>query len=151
MSEVCHLRVADLLSDRCQILVVQGKGRKDRYTIFSPKLQEELRTYWRLYRPGEWLFPSPCFPDRPLTRHAVEAAFKQAIQRAGLPDHGGIHSLRHSFATHLLEGGIDVLTLQKLMGHTCLSSTSIYVYVRQERLTAMALDLLNLHERIQKF
>jgi site-specific recombinase XerD len=151
VSEVCHLRVADLLSDRCQILVVQGKGRKDRYTIFSPTLQEELRAYFRLYRPGEWLFPSPCGSHRPLTRNTVEAAFKQAVQRAGLPDHGGIHSLRHSFATHLLEGGIDVLTLQKLMGHACLSSTSIYVYVRQERLTAMALDLLHLHEPIQKF
>lgn len=152
VSEVCHLRVADLLSDRCQIRVVEGKGRKDRYTIFSPKLQEELRAYFRLYRPpGEWLFPSPSIPDRPLTRNAVEAAFKQAVQRAGLPDHGGIHSLRHSFATHLLEAGIDVLTLQKLLGHTCLSSTSIYVYVRQERLTAMALDLLTLREPVQKF
>jgi integrase/recombinase XerD len=151
VSEVCQLRLADLLSDRCQIRVVQGKGGKDRYTIFSPTLQEELRAYYRLYRPGEWLFPSPCYPHRPLTRNAVEAAFKQAVQRAGLPDHSGIHSLRHSFATHLLEGGVDVLTLQKLLGHSCLSSTSIYVYVRQERLTAMALDLLNLHEQIRKF
>jgi len=141
------LRVADLVSDRCQIRVVQAKGRKDRYTIFSPSLQEELRAYWRMYRPVEWLFPSPRFIYRPLTTNAVETAFRHAIQAARLPDHGGVHSLRHSFATHLLEGGVDVLTLQKLLGHSCLSSTAIYVYVRQERLTAMSLDLLNLAKR----
>lgn len=151
VSEVCHLRVADLLSDRCQIHVIQGKGRKDRYTIFSPRLQEELRAYWRLYRPEDWLFPSPCHPERPLTSNAVEAAFRQAIQRAGLPDHGGIHSLRHSFATHMLEAGVDIFTLQKLLGHSSLSSTSIYVYVRPERLTAMALDLLNFQGQHPKF
>jgi len=147
VSEVCHLRVADLLSDRCQIRVVQAKGRKDRYTIFSPSLQEELRAYWRTYRPGEWLFESALGPDRPLTTGAVDQAFRKAVQSAQLPDHGGIHSLRHSFATHMLEGGVDVLTLQKLLGHSCLSSTSIYVYVREERATAMSLDLLNLAKR----
>jgi site-specific recombinase XerD len=147
VSEVCHLRVADLLSDRCQIRVVQAKGRKDRYTIFSPSLQEELRAYWRMYRPVDWLFPSPQYVYRPLTSGAVETAFRNAIQSARLPDHGGIHSLRHSFATHMLEGGIDVLTLRKLLGHSSLSSTAIYVYVRQERLTAMSLDLLNLTKR----
>ena len=144
VSEVCHLRVADLLSDRCQIRVVQAKGRKDRYTIFSPSLQEELRAYYRLYRPVDWLFPSPRHVYRPLTTGAVETAFRHAIQSARLPDHGGIHSLRHSFATHLLEGGVDLFTLRKLLGHSSLSSTAVYVYVRQERLTAMSLDLLNL-------
>jgi site-specific recombinase XerD len=147
VSEVCHLRVADLLSDRCQIRVVQAKGRKDRYTIFSPSLQEELRAYWRLYRPVDWLFPSPRYLYRPLTINAVETAFRHAVQSARLPDHGGFHSLRHSFATHMLEGGVDVLTLRKLLGHSSLASTSIYVYVRQERLTAMSLDLLNLARR----
>lgn len=147
VSEVCHLRVTDLLSDRCQIRLVQAKGRKDRYTIFSPSLQEELRAYWRIYRPADWLFPSPVNAYRPLTMGAVETAFRNAIQSARLPDHGGMHSLRHSFATHMLEGGVDVLTLQRLLGHSCLSSTAIYVYVRQERLTAMSLDLLNLAKR----
>lgn len=144
ISEVCHLRVTDLLSDRCQIRVVQAKGGKDRYTIFSPALQEELRAYWRLYRPVDWLFPSPLCIYRPLTTGAVETAFRNAVQSARLPHHGGMHSLRHSFATHLLEGGIDVLTLKKLLGHSSLSSTAIYVHVRTERLTAMSLDLLNL-------
>jgi len=147
VSEVCHLRVADLLSDRCQIRVVQAKGRKDRYTIFSPSLQEELRAYWRLYRPVDWLFPSPRHIYRPLTTNAVKTAFRHAVQSARLPDHGGIHSLRHSFATHMLEGNVDVLTLRKLLGHSSLASTALYVYVRQERLTAMSLDLLNLAKR----
>jgi len=143
VSEVCHLQIADLLSDRCQIRVVQSKGRKDRYTIFSPGLQEELRNYYRIYRPSHWVFPSPYFPDRPLTRNGVEAAFTEAVQRAGLPDRGGIHSLRHSFATHLLERGVDVLTLQRLMGHSSAASTSVYVHVRQERLMGSAMELLH--------
>jgi integrase/recombinase XerD len=145
VSELCQLRIVDLQSDRNQIRVVQGKNHKDRYTIFSPRLQEELRIYWRLYRPKDWLFPSTFFPDRPLTRFAVERAFTDAVERAGLPDRGGIHSLRHSFATHLLEAGIDPLTLQRLLGHTRLATTTTYLHVRQEHLDKIssALDLIN--------
>jgi site-specific recombinase XerD len=144
VSELCQLRIVDLQSDRNQIRVVQGKNHKDRYTIFSPRLQEELRIYWRLYRPKDWLFPSTLFPDRPLTRFAVERAFTDAVERAGLPERGGIHSLRHSFATHLLEAGIDPLTLQRLMGHTRLATTTTYLHVRQEHLDKIssALDLI---------
>jgi site-specific recombinase XerD len=149
VSEVCHLQIADLLSDRCQIRVVQGKGRKDRYTIFSPRLQEELRKYWLLYRPEDWLFPSPHYPHGPLQRQTVQAAFSNAVQRAGLPDHGGIHSLRHSFATHLLEMGVDVLTVQRLMGHSSLASTSVYLHVRRERFLGKRWDLLNFSEKQQ--
>jgi integrase/recombinase XerD len=145
VSEVCQLRLADLLSDRHQIRVVQGKGKKDRYTLLSPRLLEELRAYWRLYRPKDWLFPSPLFPDRPVTREAVERAFTIAVARAGLPDRGGPHSLRHSFATHLLEAGVDPLTLQRLLGHSRLATTTTYLHVRQERLAhvASALDLID--------
>src|SRR5260370_42039641 len=85
VSELCQLRIVDLQSDRNQIRVVQGKNHKDRYTIFSPRLQEELRIYWRLYRPTDWLFPSTLFPDRPLTRFALERAFPDAFSRAGRP------------------------------------------------------------------
>ena len=145
VSEVCQLRLADLLSDRHQIRVVQGKGKKDRYTLLSPRLLEELRAYWRLYRPKDWLFPSPLFPDRPVTREAVERAFTIAVARAGLPERGGPHSLRHSFATHLLEAGVDPLTLQRLLGHSRLATTTTYLHVRQERLAhvASALDLID--------
>jgi site-specific recombinase XerD len=145
VSDVCRLRTADLLSDRHQIHIVQGKGQKDRYTLLSPRLLEELRAYWRLYRPKDWLFPSQVYPERHITEGAVQRAFTQAVQAAGLPDRGGIHSLRHSFATHLLEAGVDPLTLQRLLGHSRLSTTTTYLHVRQERLeeVSSALDLID--------
>lgn len=145
VSEVCHLRIPDLLSDRYQIRVVQGKGNKDRYTLFSPRLQEELRSYWRLYRPKDWLFPSKVYPERPITSDGAEYAFNTAVERVGLPDRGGIHCLRHSFATHLLEAGVDPLTLQRLLGHSRLSTTTTYLHVRQERFeqVSSALDLID--------
>jgi site-specific recombinase XerD len=144
VSEVCQLRIADLLSDRRQIHVVQGKGKKDRYTLLSPRLLDELRGYWRLYRPKDWLFPSRVYPDRHLTEEAVQRAFTKAVARAGLPDRGGPHCLRHSFATHLLEAGVDPLTLQRLLGHSSLRTTTTYLHVRQERLEhiSSALDLI---------
>ena len=145
VSEVCQLRIADLLSDRHQIHVVQGKGKRDRYTLLSPRLLEELRAYWRLYRPKDWLFPSRVYPDRHITEAAVQRAFTEAVKAAGLPDRGGIHSLRHSFATHLLEAGVDPLTLQRLLGHSSLRTTTTYLHVRQERLEyiSSALDLID--------
>jgi len=145
VSEVCQLRLADLLSDRHQIHVVQGKGQKDRYTLLSPKLLDELRGYWRLYRPKDWLFPSQVYPERHITEDAVQRAFTTAVARAGLPERGGIHSLRHSFATHLLEAGVDPLTLQRLLGHSSLRTTTTYLHVRQERLAQIssALDLID--------
>ena len=145
VSEVCQLRIADLLSDRHQIHVVQGKGKKDRYTLLSPRLLEELRAYWRLYQPKDWLFPSKVYPDCHITEAAVQRAFTAAVKAVGLPDRGGIHSLRHSFATHLLEAGVDPLTLQRLLGHSRLSTTTTYLHVRQERLeqVSSALDLID--------
>jgi integrase/recombinase XerD len=145
VSEVCQLQIADLLSDRHQIRVVQGKNKRDRYTLLSPRLLEELQAYWRLYRPKDWLFPSRVYPDRHITEDAVQRAFTDAVERIGLPDRGGIHSLRHSFATHLLEAGVDPLTLQRLLGHSRLSTTTTYLHVRQERLgqVASALDLID--------
>jgi site-specific recombinase XerD len=145
VSELCRLRIADLLSDRHQIHVVQGKGKKDRYTLLSPRLLEELRAYWRLYRPNDWLFPSRVYPERHITEEAVQRAFTLAVETAGLPDRGGIHSLRHSFATHLLEAGVDPLTLQRLLGHSSLRTTTTYLHVRQERLEKIssALDLID--------
>jgi integrase/recombinase XerD len=145
VSEVCQLRIGDLLSDRHQIHVVQSKGKKDRYTLLSPRLLVELQSYWRLYRPKDWLFPSKVYPDRHITESAVQLAFTGAVKRVGLPDRGGIHSLRHSFATHLLEAGVDPLSLQRLLGHSSLSTTTTYLHVRQERLDQIssALDLID--------
>jgi site-specific recombinase XerD len=151
VSELCQLRIEDLLSDRHQIHVVQGKGKKDRYTLLSPRLLDELRAYWRMYRPENWLFPSRVYPDRHIREEAVQRAFAKALEGAGLPARGGIHSLRHSFATHLLEAGVDPLTLQRLLGHSSLRTTTTYLHVRQERLERIssALDLIDFSEARQ--
>jgi integrase/recombinase XerD len=145
VGEACRLRIADLHSARHQLRVVQGKGRKDRYTLLSPRLLQELRDYWRMYRPPEWLFPSLRQPDIPITRVAAAIGFNKALAQAGVPRRGGAHALRHSFATHLLEAGVDLLTLQRLLGHARLTTTAIYLHVRQERIgqVASALDLID--------
>jgi integrase/recombinase XerD len=134
VNEACHLKVSDLLGSRHQIRVVQGKGKKDRYTILSPQLLQELRRYWRLFRVTTWLFPSPVDPQRPLIDATAQRIYYRAVRRAGLPRRGGIHSLRHSFATHLLESGVEITVVQRLLGHTSLSTTAGYLHVRQERL-----------------
>jgi integrase/recombinase XerD len=131
ISEACHLRVPDILTDRQQLRVVQGKGHKDRYAPLSPKLLEELRQYWRQYRPKHWLFSSSARPDQPYSRQSALRAFHKALDRAGLPHRGGPHGLRHSFATHLLEAGLDLLTLQRLLGHSRISTTTTYLHVKR--------------------
>jgi len=144
LSEVCKLKAEHILSSRMQIRVVQGKGGKDRYTILSARLLTELRTYWRMFRPKEWLFTSSRRLDEPLTIKTAQYIFKRATRLAGLPYYNGIHSLRHSFATHLLEAGVDLVILQRLLGHSNLATTSKYLHVRQERLALIKspLDLI---------
>jgi site-specific recombinase XerD len=146
LNEACHLKLQHLHVERHQVRVVQGKGRKDRYTLLSPRLLEELRHYWKCCRPAYWLFPSTIDPRRPISDGTAQNIFHRAIERAGLPDRGGIHSLRHSFATHLLETGVEVTVVQRLLGHSSLNSTSTYLHVRQERMAAIAgpLQLLDL-------
>jgi integrase/recombinase XerD len=95
LNEACHLRVTDLQGDRQQIRVVQGKGKKDRYTLLSPRLLEELRLYWKLFRLDGWLFPSPHDVQQPLIDATGQRIFYRAVRRAGLPRQGGIHSLRN--------------------------------------------------------
>jgi len=147
LNEACHLRVADLQSDRQQIRVVQGKGKKDRYTLLSPRLLEELRLYWKLYRLEGWLFPAHHDVQQPMIDATGQRIFYRAVQRAGLPRQGGIHSLRHSFATHLLESGVEITVVQRLLGHTSLNTTAGYLHVRQERLGQIKspLQLLDLN------
>ena len=146
LNEACHLRVADIDSARMQIRVVQGKGRKDRYTLLSPKLLAELRGYWQLERPAHWLFPSARDPQQPFCDATAQHAFNAAVARAGLPRKGGIHCLRHSFATHLLEAGVEITVLQRLLGHSYLVTTAGYLHVRQERLAQIKspLELIDL-------
>jgi site-specific recombinase XerD len=149
LNEGCHLRVADIDSARMQIRVVLGKGQKDRYTLLSPKLLAELRGYWQWCRPPRpWLFPSPHDPQQPLPDGTAQKFFERAVARAGLPRKGGIHSLRHSFATHLLEAGVEITVLQRLLGHNHLSTTARYLHVRTERLAQIhsPLELIDLRQ-----
>jgi integrase/recombinase XerD len=146
LNEACHLKIKDLNSARGQIRVEQGKGRKDRYTLFSPALQEQLRIYWKAFRPLHWLFPSSEQPNEPMCAGTGQKIFRKAVARAGLQRHGGIHSLRHSFATHLLESGVEITVVQRLLGHSSLSTTSTYLHVTQQRLAQIKspLQLLDL-------
>jgi integrase/recombinase XerD len=149
VSEACHLKLEDLHRSRMQIRVVQGKGRKDRYTLLSPRLVEELETYWRSFRPRVWVFPSSTNPELAMDDRCAQKIFYAAVERAGLPDRGGIHSLRHSFATHLLEGGVEITVVQELLGHSSLATTSVYLHVRGQRLSEIKspLQLLSLGSR----
>lgn len=128
VSEVVHLQVSDIDSERMVVRVEQGKGRKDRYVPLSEALLPVLRQYWKAARPADWLFPGQ-YPDKPLTRSSVERFFKKAKKNAGITKSVTVHSLRHSFATHMLEKGTDIRTIQQLLGHRCLSSTQIYTHV----------------------
>ena len=145
LNEACHLRPEHILSARMQIRVEQGKGRKDRYTLLSPRLLEELRTYWRMCHPRQWVFFGRNVRE-PLPEGTGQGIFEHAVRRAGLPKKGGIHSLRHSFATHLLEAGVEITIVQRLLGHTSISTTVNYLHVRRERLAEIQspLQLLDL-------
>jgi integrase len=128
VSEVCRLRVRDIDGERGQLRVEQGKGAKDRAVILPPSLLEHLRRYWRRQRPRDWLFPSATFAARAVSISTPQKAFARAKARAGVQRVGGIHSLRHAYATHLLEGGLPVHQLQRLLGHRHLASTLRYMH-----------------------
>lgn len=142
-SEVARVKVADLDSSRMCIRVEQGKGRKDRYVPLSSRLLDHLREYWRRHRPQPWLFPGPR-SDQPLTRAGTGWIYKTAKSKAGITKPGGIHTLRHCFATALLEAGTELAVIQRLMGHNSIRSTMRYLHIAQERTTATTspLDLL---------
>jgi site-specific recombinase XerD len=128
LSEVLRLQVSHIDSARMTIRVAQGKGGQDRDTVLSAPLLETLRAYWRIARPPAWLFPAPGpGPARPMSRSSLQKAYGTAKRRAGLTKPGGIHTLRHCFATHLLEAGVDLHTIQRLMGHRHLTTTARYL------------------------
>ena len=146
ISEVCALRTRDIDSASMRVLVEGGKGRKDRFTILSSTSLICLREYWRAYRPRheqDWLFLGP-YNYTHISQQAARYALRTAMDRAGIArDAGTFHTLRHSFATHLLEGGADLLTIKSLLGHSSLSSTAIYLHVADiAKNTASPLDAI---------
>ena len=150
-AEVAHLKVSDIDSQRMVVHIRGGKGRKDRDVMLSPALLEELRSYWRglRHKPSEWLFPGNRWHTsrRPITTKVLWLACRQAALRAGL-EHKHIHphTLRHCFATHLLEAGADLRTIQVLLGHCDLEETTIYLHFSKKHLseTSSPLDMLQL-------
>ena len=128
VSEATRLKVTDIDSQRMMLRVEQGKGQKDRYVMLSPKLLEILRAYWRVTHSEVWLFPGD-MPDQPITRSAVEQACQKARRVSGIKKPITPHSLRHGFASHLLEAGTNVRTIQLLMGHRSLATTAKYLKV----------------------
>jgi site-specific recombinase XerD len=135
VSEVVTLRVRDIDSQRMVIRVCQGKGKKDRYVMLSPKLLEVLRAYWRTCHPGAWLFAGQD-RTRPLTCAAVRLACRRIARRAGLRKRVTPHTLRHSFATHLLDAGTDIRIIQALLGHRSLRTTALYTFVSMAKIAA---------------
>jgi site-specific recombinase XerD len=127
LSELVSLRVGDIDSERQLLRIEQGKGAKDRLVPLSETLLAQLRAYWRLYRPTVWLFPGRSLTDM-LSATSVQKAFTHAKARAGVKKIGGIHGLRHAYATHQLEAGLPVHRLQRLLGHQDIHSTLRYVH-----------------------
>ncbi len=144
-SEAANLKVADVDSGRMVIRVEHGKGGKDRTVMLSAQLLTILRTYWRLARPGHWLFPGRD-ETKPIDVQVLHSACRSACSAAGLTKHVTVHTLRHSFATHLLESGTDIRIIQVLLGHSHLSSTARYAQVSNDliRRTTSPLDRLTL-------
>jgi len=143
VSEAVNLKVCDLDRDRKVIWVRRGKGHKDRQVMFPDQLREVLVAYWRWRRPKEWLFPGGK-PGCPITRETVFETCRKAARRAGIDKPVHPHSLRHAFATHLLDDGVNLVVIQKLLGHANLKTTARYLHVSETALrsTRSPLDML---------
>jgi integrase/recombinase XerD len=144
VSEVVNLKLSDIdSSSRMTIRVSQGKGNKDRYTILSNRLLTELRAYYREYKPALWLFYGS-YTGQQMSIGTAQTLYYNAKERAGITKKGGIHTLRHCFATHLLEAGVDLRTIQSLMGHASIITTMGYLRVTSKKLsdTKSPLDLI---------
>ena len=144
VSELVRLKVSAIDSERMMVRVEQGKGRKDRYTILSARLLTELRSYWKEHRSPIYLFPNR--KGGPISIDYAQRIYNLAKQKAQIHKGKGIHTLRHCFATHLLEAGVDLRTIQTLLGHNSMASTERYLQIRQHKITTTAnpLDLLRL-------
>ena len=129
LSEVKNLKIGDIDSQRMQIKILQAKGYKDRWAVLSPIVLDMLRQYWKMYHPSVWLFETK--PGKSLADKTVQHIFKNALRKSGVKKDAGIHCLRHSFATHLMEQGVALPVIQQMLGHKSLRTTSVYLHVQQ--------------------
>lgn len=148
VSEIVALEVGDIDSQRMVIRIRQAKGLKDRNVMLSPTLLELLRSYWRRGRPRRFLFPSQT--EKPLSTRQVMFACRITLRRSGLKKQVTVHTLRHSFATHLMEAGVDLRTIQVLLGHRNLKTTAIYTAVSVERIAALTSPLEALSNLVKR-
>lgn len=144
ISELINLRVKDIDSDRMQIRISQAKGKKDRYTLLSNKTLLILRKYFTEYKPKEWLFEGESSGQYSTT--SVEKILKKALIATGIKKRITVHSLRHSFATHLLESGTDLRYIQNLLGHSSSKTTEIYTHITTKGLDKIVNPLDKLEE-----
>jgi len=140
VSEVVRLLPHHIESDRMMVFVQGGKGHKDRYTLLAQAALEVLRAYWRAHRPVHWLFPGQS-PGCYLSVACAQQIYNRAVLQSGVRRIGGIHTLRHCFATHHMENGLDIYALQRCLGHTGIKTTAGYMHVRQERLARVVSPL----------
>ena len=140
ISEVAHLKVSDIDTDRMTVLVRQGKGKKDRYTILSKVALGTLAQYLETYKPTSWLFPGAT-PGTPITESSIGCIMRAAKKRAGITKRATMHVLRHSFATHLLEQGTDIRSVQSLLGHRSIMTTVVYLHVSPKSLSRVTSPL----------
>ena len=146
LGETLALLPSDIDSTRMMIRIEQGKGRKDRCVMLSKTLLDELRVYWKAFRPVRWLFEGGK-PGEPLAPSTAEKVFTTAAGRAGIRKGVSFHSLRHAFATHLLEGGTNIVVIQRLLGHECIATTQIYTHVARTYVNATMSPLDRLKEK----
>jgi len=148
LSEATHVQIRDIDGSRMQLRVSHPKGGRERITVLSPVLLKELRQWYRVHRPIRWLFSQGADQD-PICKGTAQNLFYRSLRRSGIQKKLGIHALRHSFATLLLESGVEITVVQKLLGHASLSTTVRYLHVRQERLGQIRspLGLLDLTRR----
>jgi site-specific recombinase XerD len=129
LDELCNLKVTDIDSTRMQIHIRSGKGGKDRYVMLSEKILHMLREYWKTYRPKEYMFEGET-RGKAISRRTVQHTFSAAVTKSGINKRPCIHTLRHSFATHLLENGVNLIAIQKLLGHSNVKTTTIYTHLQ---------------------
>lgn len=139
--ETARLKITDIDSARMLLRVNQGKGNKDRHTLLSQVALETLREYWKQYRPKDWLFPRDTNTLEHVPVATIQTAFKRAKRQANLRKPASCHTLRHSFATHLLEAGVDLHTIQVLLGHSSIRTTTVYLHVSNKSLAKIVSPL----------